>query len=322
MRNLPRFVLALLAGIWSAAAVVLTAVSAFSQVPPSTWVRLHTQRTPWARAACVMVYDPVSQKIVMFGGFGRSQYFDDTWTFDGANWKRIRTTVQPAARAAASAAYDAKLKQVVLFGGYNGQYLNDTWMWNGATSTWTQATPTHQPVPETLAMMFPDPISGRVDQFGGYDGMFYQLSTWRWRDGDWHKLSPLQFPSARAAAVFGTDPVLKQTVMFGGLADVNPVNTWTYDGHTWTQPSERLFTGTVYDPRFGGVVTFGGFAGIDVNDTWLWNGTDWIQLAPQQSPPPRESMGMAFDELHQQTVVFGGLEGFNLLNGTWVLQTQ
>ena len=78
----------------------------------------------------------------------------------------------------------------------------------------------------------------------------------------------------------------------------------------------------MYDPRFGGVVTFGGFAGFDVNDTWLWNGTDWIQLAPQQSPPPRESMGMAFDELHQQTVVFGGLEGFNLLNGTWVLQTQ
>jgi hypothetical protein len=166
MRNLPRFVLVLRSAVWSAAAVALTAVSAFSQVPPSTWVRLQPQRTPWARAACVMVYDPVSQKIVMFGGFGRTRYFDDTWTFDGTNWKRIRTTVQPAARAAASAAYDAKLKQVVLFGGYNGQYLNDTWMWNGATSTWTQATPSHQPVPETLAMMFPDPISGRVDQFG------------------------------------------------------------------------------------------------------------------------------------------------------------
>jgi len=33
-------------------------------------------------------------------------------------------------------------------------------------------------------------------------------------------------------------------------------------------------------------------------------------------------MGMAFDELHQQTVVFGGKDGLNLLNGTWVLQTQ
>jgi len=60
MRNLPRFVLVLRSAVWSAAAVALTAVSAFSQVPTSTWVRLHTQRTPWARAACVMVYDPVS----------------------------------------------------------------------------------------------------------------------------------------------------------------------------------------------------------------------------------------------------------------------
>jgi len=69
-------------------------------------------------------------------------------------------------------------------------------------------------------------------------------------------------------------------------------------------------------------LTFGGFAGIDVNDTWLWSGTDWSQFAPQQSPPPRESMGMAFDALHQQTVLFGGLAGLTCLNDTWVLQTQ
>ncbi|MBZ5666440.1 MAG: hypothetical protein LAO30_17735 [Acidobacteriia bacterium] len=78
--------------------------------------------------------------------------------------------------------------------------------------------------------------------------------------GSWHKFIPAQSPSARASAEFATDPVAKQTVMFGGLADVNPVNTWTFDGRTWTQqfpsnqPPELLNTGTVYDPRFGGVV--------------------------------------------------------------------
>jgi hypothetical protein len=50
--------------------------------------------------------------------------------------------------------------------------------------------------------------------------------------------------------------------------------------------------------------------------------TDWVQLFPQQSPPAREQMGMAFDELHQQTVMFGGLDGKTLLNDTWVLQTN
>ena len=71
--------------ICSAAAVVLTAVSAFSQLPSSTWVRLNPPRKPLARAACAMVYDPVSQKTVMFGGFSRRRYLNDTWTFDGKN---------------------------------------------------------------------------------------------------------------------------------------------------------------------------------------------------------------------------------------------
>jgi hypothetical protein len=277
-----------------------------------------------------MVYDPISQKTIMFGGYDGSQHLNDTWTFDGKNWQQIVTAVAPPPRAAAAAAYDATLKRVILFGGFNGQYLNDTWIWNGAATvpTWTQARPTHQPVPETLPMLFADPISGHVDEFGGYDGRFYQLTSWRWRQGDWHRLLPAQFPSARAAAVLGTDPVLKQTVVFGGLADVNPVNTWTFDGHVWTQqspnnqPSQRLMTGTVYDPRFGGVVTFGGFAGIDINETWLWSGNNWSQLFPTHAPRARESMGMAFDELHQQTVIFGGKNGNTLLNDTWVLQTQ
>src|SRR6202795_3520413 len=112
MRILPRFVLALRSAVWSAAAVALTAVSAFSQVPASTWVRLHHHGTPWARDACVMVYDPVSQTIVMCGGFRHTRSCDDTCAFDGTNWKRIRTTMQPACRAAASASHGAKLKRV------------------------------------------------------------------------------------------------------------------------------------------------------------------------------------------------------------------
>ena len=51
-------------------------------------------------------------------------------------------------------------------------------------------------------------------------------------------------------------------------------------------------------------------------------GTMVVELFPTQAPRARESMGMAFDELHQQTVVFGGKNGNTLLNDTWVLQTQ
>jgi hypothetical protein len=36
----------------------------------------------------------------------------------------------------------------------------------------------------------------------------------------------------------------------------------------------------------------------------------------------RESFGMAFDEVHQKTVIFGGQSGRSLLRDTWVLQTN
>jgi hypothetical protein len=301
--------------------------TAFAQPPSSTWTQLNPSKHPSARDAMVMVYDPVSQKTILFGGWDGSKHLNDTWTFDGKNWKKIRVTGAPPARASAGAAYDSKLKQVVLFGGYNGQHLNDTWLWNGATSTWTEATPAHRPPGEAGPMLFPDPLNGRADEFGGYDGRFFKLGTWRWWNNDWHLLRFEGSASGRAAAVIGTDPVAKQTVVFGGIGDLNPDNTWTFDGHVWTnqspatQPSELTYAGTVYDPRFNGVVTFGGFNGAIENETWLWSANDWTQLSPKQAPPPREQMGMAFEEFHQQTVVFGGLNSNGLLNDTWVLQT-
>ena len=306
---------------------LLACSSAFAQPPSSTWMQLHPSKRPSARNAMVMVYDPVSQKTMLFGGSDGSKYLNDTWTFDGKNWKKIPVTGAPPARVNAGAAYDSKLKQVVLFGGFNGQHLDDTWLWNGATSTWTEATTTHQPPGETGPMLFPDPRNGRADEFGGYDGKFFRLGTWRWRDGDWHQLPFKGSASGRADAVIGTDPVAKQTVVFGGLGEFGSDNTWTFDGHAWTmqspanQPSQRSYAGTVYDPRFHGVVTFGGFTGAVENETWLWNANDWTQLSPKQSPPPREQMGMAFDKLHRRSVVFGGLNNKGLLNDTWVLQT-
>jgi hypothetical protein len=39
-------------------------------------------------------------------------------------------------------AYDRKIRKRVLFGGVSGfVLLSDTWLWDGASSTWTQAHP-------------------------------------------------------------------------------------------------------------------------------------------------------------------------------------
>ena len=248
-----------------------------------------------------MAYDAVSQKVVLFGGFGDAGYLNDTWTFDGTTWTKVDTATAPSPRTNMQMAYDRDTRKIVLFGGYNGsRNLGDTWLWDGATSTWTQAAPLHSPKAVTGPMVFTD-LTGRVDKLGGFDGQFYQSAMWQWSGRDWRKLHPSMLPCARSSAAVGVDYRNHQIVLYGGLASVNPLNTWTYDGTTWTMQSPATQPLTVYaasgvfDPNLNAVLVFGGGdGGVDQNRTWSWTGSNWQQLITAQSPGPREGAGMVY----------------------------
>ena len=292
------------------------------------WVQLSPNNPPPARSGLAMAYDPVSGKIIAFGGFNGS-YLNDTWSFDGTSWAQIATPSAPPPRTAAQMTYDSVAQRIVLFGGYNGtNYLGDTWLWDGSTLQWTEATPQHQPTPVTGPMLFPDP-NGKADLFGGYDGQFYQLTMWQWNGSDWTQLFPSTVPFARAAAAVATNTVTGQVVMFGGLADVNPNNTWTYNGTDWTlenpavQPLLVYAASAAFDPSLGVVLFGGGSGGVDQNTTWLWDqaGATWTQLSTAHSPPAREGAGMAYDEALQHVILFGGENNNGYFNDTWELVT-
>ena len=66
-------------------------------------------------------------------------------------------------------------------------------------------------------------------------------------------------------------------------------------------------------------LVFGGFDGLSPTDeTWIWNGL-WTLKNPVDRPPPIAFANMAYDELRQQIVLFGGSEDATsgLLN-TWI----
>jgi hypothetical protein len=264
----------------------------------------------------------------MFGGYDGNAYLNDTWEFDGTTWTQVTTNTPPPARTAAQMAYDSVSQKVVLYGGFDGNnYLGDTWLWDGATSQWTQATPAHQPPAVTGPMLFPDP-NGRVDYFGGFDGQFYQLTMWQWNGSDWTQLFPPTVPFARSLAAVATNTSTGQVVMFGGLADVNPNNTWTYDGTTWTlqspavQPLLVYGASAAFDPGQQGVVLFGGGSGgVDQNTTWLWDqvGATWTSLFTMHSPPAREGAGMTYDKALGHVILFGGQDNNGYFNDTWEL---
>ncbi len=274
-----------------------------------------------------MTYDVASRKVLLFGGFGGRGYLNDTWTYDGVTWTKIETALAPSARTNAQMAYDRHSHKVILFGGYDGhKHLGDTWIWDGATSTWTQATPVHSPTAVTGPMVFTD-LDGRVDEFGGYDGNLYQGTMWRWNGSDWRQLRPNTLPFARSSSAVGVNYVAKETVLYGGLADVNPLNTWTYDGKTWTLQSPAAQPQTVYaasatfEPSLKTVVLFGGAdAGVDQNRTWSWTGSNWVELFPSFSPPAREGAGMVYDRAVGRIILFGGQESGAPLGDTWELE--
>jgi hypothetical protein len=302
----------------SALFVLATTMLSFAADPSAlTWKKLKPANVLPPRAAFASAYDPISKKIVVFGGNNNQTNLNETYTFDGKTWTKVKTSVAPAARETAMMAYDRKTHKLVLFGGSSGLVrLNDTWLWDGASSTWTQAKPKTVPPGAVAPILFTDPANGHVDMFGGNRGQFYSRDTFQWTGKNWKllNLDETKSPYPRMASVIAQDPIRKNVVLFGGISD-NWVmqNTWTWDGTSWTeknpanQPPPLYYTTGGFDPVLKEVVVFGGgSSAVDSNATWAWNGSDWTQLSPLKSPAARERFGTVWDPINRRFLVFDG----------------
>ncbi len=322
-------ILLLCAGrIAAAAAEEFETAETGGTTPATSWVQISSAIVPAARSYMAMTYDADSGKVLMFGGYDGAKYHHDTWAFDGSKWEKLSPVTFPPARAAAQMAYDAHTHRVVLFGGYDGDaFLGDTWIWNGATLQWHKATPQHSPGKLTGPMLFTDP-NGSVDNIGGFDGQFYRAAMWQWTGSNWKQLDLPNLPTARSAAAVAVNRTSNRVVMFGGLAEVNPVNTWVYDGTTWkeehpmTQPLWVYAGSGLYQPTaaHGKALIFGGANGGEAQQsTWRWLGTTWRNITGKVSPPAREGAGSAFDVALGRSIIFGGQNKGAYFNDTWVL---
>jgi hypothetical protein len=315
---------------------VLPVLSHAADPVSANWTRLSPATSPTARFGHAMTYDPVSKKIVLFAGIGKT-YLNDTWTFDGTTWTREHPPVVPPVRTGAAMLFDKKTKKVVTFGGYNGghnnnAFLRDTWLWDGATSTWTEVKTKTSPPRATGAVLFVDPLTGGAMMFGGWNPTQRVPNlheTYRWTGQAWQRLHPRTVPIGRGWAVAALDPIRKYVVMTGGNGDtIRTDNTWTWDGKDWTQqfPSTQVdalvFAGIAFDPVLKAVVVFGGWdeeLGQDINQTWSWDGSNWVLLSPMKSPSAREGLGMAYDPVTQGAIMFGGqiVSSGQELRDTW-----
>lgn len=124
------------------------------------------------------------------------------------------------------------------------------------------------------------------------------------------------------------DAARGRIMLFGGSdGSVYLLDTWQFDGVTWTQvmsrnvPSPRMDAALAYDAARNLAVLFGGRAhpNSPFGDTWEFDGSNWARVATS-GPAARFNAGMAYDFVRGRIVLFGGLSSGGtgtLFGDTW-----
>lgn len=242
-----------------------------------------------------MAVDPVSQEMLLFGGYGNGTHLGDTWIFDlkGEAWRRIETASSPSPRAATTLVYEPTYKRFILFGGFNyGHSIvsNDTWAFDALTGTWIDLRPANSPDARASYGMAFDSKRGMVLLFGGFTEDRYFNDLWGYdpAQNSWH-IQPAAgeaIPEARGAMGFSYDEGNDVFVLYGGFSDKG------FFGDTW-----------VYDPADG----------------------KWKEMKPEHHPPPVRTR-MVYDNTTRQSIFFGGdvtypesaEPGVEVYDGAWM----
>lgn len=186
-------------------------------------------------------YHETSGKTVLFGGSVQSQ--EETWSYDlpTDTWTLLEPEVSPPGRSWASMVYDPGREVMVLFGGLGERgVLNDTWVYDPKSDTWTEQRPFGAwPAARMGAAMAYDPelrkvvLSGGVNgaslppaRGGAYEGVLGDTWVYEPEAGTWTELDT-PGPAPRAFAYMTHDLTSKSIVLFGGYGSDGPLgDTW------------------------------------------------------------------------------------------------
>jgi len=177
------------------------------------------------------IYDPVRDRMVVFGGYDFISYRNDVWALSLAGspaWSELTPAgTAPSARYAPAAIYDPVRDRMVVFGGADDlSNHNDVWALSLAGSpAWSELTPAGTPpsVRYAPAAIY-DPVRDRMVMFGGRD-ISNHNDVWALSlagSPAWSEITPAGTPpSARREHTAIYDPVRDRMVVFGGWDDIS-----------------------------------------------------------------------------------------------------
>jgi N-acetylneuraminic acid mutarotase len=295
---------------------------------------------PTGRCLPAFTYDPVNERIMMFGGGIDNKEINDTWVLDyqTKTWSELNLEISPPARHSAVMVYDSADEVIILFGGYNGiAVANDLWIFDCKTEMWSECTQEISPPGRMSHAMVYDNKNDKVIVFSGYGSSGpneCDIWTYDYPTNTWQEMSPIESPQARYGAGFVYDEADERMLLFGG--NDNPSgstylsDTWRYDyaTDTWNElestshPQALKWSCMTYDSINQKAILFGGGSAAfqTTNETWIYDSitNEWVNRNPDDVPPSREAFGFAYDSTNEKGILFGGINGNReFLNDTW-----
>jgi hypothetical protein len=190
------------------------------------------------RRKTAMAWDPVRQRLVLFGGDLGGELARDTWEWDGSSWSQKTPASSPPALSDHAMAWDGR--RIILFGGRaaGGFLQSDTWEWTGAT--WVRRSPLDTPPARWSHAMTWDAHRQRVVLFGGAGTSTELADTWEWDGFNWLERHPALSPFKRSGHAMAYDATRRRVVLFGGLSGGALADTWEWDGSNWLQHTAKI----------------------------------------------------------------------------------
>ena len=166
---------------------------------------------PSARQGAAMAYDPLRDRILLFGGTDDAgAVLGDTWQWDtvAKTWSQLSLSPSPPARVGSRMVYDVANDRFVMQGGLSSAsgLLSDTWRWDPVSGTWSNLMPGAGGAfsPRAYHGLVYNTTNGRVTIFGGLVPSGYLNDLWGLprRHGGSHPRAPPgpRRPSGRGPA--------------------------------------------------------------------------------------------------------------------------
>jgi hypothetical protein len=276
------------------------------------WTEMHPPDAPSARLLPAMAFDPVRDRVVLYGGTSvaedgfTSAPLYDTWQFDGTTWRKTEDESVKIGRP--MLAFDKARNQMILMG-VDTEFKTHMYRFDPDSSKWVEITPEKLPDCVNEGALVYQEHNETLMAVGGVCSVSQSFldQTWEWNGTTWTEIKTGNSINRGTGLAVAYDSLRHYALIYGGtdMLQTKPRSTTQiYGAKNWrfaftaVRPTPRSLFSLAGDPVNKAVWLMGGLneysAGYET-DFWGYRGGQWFKQALKDPPPNCDAPLAAFD---------------------------